>query len=37
VERTPPWAAMTAADFDAWTKATLSGERLSFYGNADDG
>jgi 2-polyprenyl-6-methoxyphenol hydroxylase-like FAD-dependent oxidoreductase len=33
VERTPPWAAMTAADFDAWAKATLSGERLYFYGN----
>jgi hypothetical protein len=25
---------MTAGDFDAWTKRTLSGERLYFYGNA---
>ena len=37
VERTPPWAAMTTADFDAWAKATLSGERLYFYGDTDDG
>ena len=37
VERTPPWAAMTTADFDAWTKATLSGERPYFYGDTDDG
>jgi hypothetical protein len=25
---------MTAGDFDAWTKRTLLGERLYFYGNA---
>jgi hypothetical protein len=25
---------MTAGDFDAWTKRTLPGERLYFYGNA---
>jgi hypothetical protein len=25
---------MTAADFDAWTRQTLSGERLYFYDNA---
>jgi 2-polyprenyl-6-methoxyphenol hydroxylase-like FAD-dependent oxidoreductase len=37
VERTPPWAAMTTADFDAWTKATLSGERPYFYGDTNDG
>ena len=27
VEETPNWAAMTPDDFDAWTKATLAGER----------
>ena len=38
VERTPPWATLTPDAFDAWTKATLAGERLYFYGNAaDDG
>jgi 2-polyprenyl-6-methoxyphenol hydroxylase-like FAD-dependent oxidoreductase len=38
VERTPPWATLTPDDFDAWTKATLAGERLYFYGDpADDG
>ena len=35
VEHTPPWAAMTADDFDQWTKDTLSGSRLYFYGNQD--
>ena len=34
VEETPNWSAMTPADFDAWTQATLAGERLYFYGNA---
>ena len=34
VEQTPDWGAMTAEDFDAWTRQTLSGERLYFYGNA---
>ena len=34
VEQTPEWGTMTADDFDAWTKQTLSGERLYFYGNA---
>lgn len=34
VESTPPWSSMTPADFDEWTKATLSGERLYFYGNS---
>ena len=34
VEHTPDWGTMTADDFDAWTKRTLSGERLYFYGNA---
>jgi 2-polyprenyl-6-methoxyphenol hydroxylase-like FAD-dependent oxidoreductase len=29
VEETPNWAAMTPDDFDAWTKATLAGERRS--------
>ena len=32
VEHTPSWDSMTAADFEAWTKQTLSGERLYFYG-----
>jgi 2-polyprenyl-6-methoxyphenol hydroxylase-like FAD-dependent oxidoreductase len=36
VEQTPNWAAMTPDDFDAWTKATLAGQRLYFYGNASD-
>ena len=34
VEHTPDWGTMTADDFDAWTKQTLSGEQLYFYGNA---
>jgi hypothetical protein len=34
VEHTPDWGTMTAGDFEAWTKRTLSGERLYFYGNA---
>jgi len=25
---------MTDSDFDAWTRRTLSGERLYFYGDA---
>jgi hypothetical protein len=28
---------MTPADFDNWTRATLAGEGLYFYGNADEG
>jgi 2-polyprenyl-6-methoxyphenol hydroxylase-like FAD-dependent oxidoreductase len=36
VEETPNWAAMTTDDFDAWTKATLAGERLYFHDNASD-
>jgi 2-polyprenyl-6-methoxyphenol hydroxylase-like FAD-dependent oxidoreductase len=34
VEHTPDWGTMTAGDFEAWTKWTLSGERLYFYGDA---
>jgi 2-polyprenyl-6-methoxyphenol hydroxylase-like FAD-dependent oxidoreductase len=34
VEHTPDGGTMTAGDFEAWTKRTLSGERLYFYGNA---
>jgi len=33
VEHTPSWDSLTAADFEAWTKQTLSGERLYFYGD----
>jgi 2-polyprenyl-6-methoxyphenol hydroxylase-like FAD-dependent oxidoreductase len=33
VESTPAWSTMTPADFDRWTKASLSGESLYFYGN----
>jgi hypothetical protein len=36
VERTPQWATLTPDDFDAWTKATLAGERHYFFGNAAD-
>jgi 2-polyprenyl-6-methoxyphenol hydroxylase-like FAD-dependent oxidoreductase len=36
VEQTPPWSEMTPADFDDWTKATLSGEELYFYANAEE-
>ena len=36
VEQTPPWATMTPDDYDAWTKSTLSGEKLYFWGNAED-
>ena len=27
---------MSADDFEAWTKSTLSGEQLYFYGDQDD-
>ena len=37
VEQTPPWGSMTPSDFDGWTRGTLAGESLYFYGNADDG
>lgn len=30
VESTPPWSAMTPADFEEWTAATLSGSKLCF-------
>lgn len=36
VEETPDWANMGPDDFDAWTKATLSGEKLYFYGDQDE-
>ena len=32
----PPWGAMSPADFDQWTKDTLSGTKLYFYGNQDE-
>jgi len=34
VEHTPDWGTMKANDFEAWTRQTLSGERLYFYGHA---
>ena len=37
IERTPPWATMSADDVAAWIKATLAGQRLYFYGDTDDG
>ena len=33
VEQTPPWAEMTAADYEAWTAGTLSGDTLYFWGD----
>ncbi len=33
VERTPDWGSMKPDDFEDWTKQTLSGERLYFYGD----
>lgn len=35
VEQTPPWGEMTPDDFDAWTKGTLSGQQLYFYGESE--
>ena len=32
VERTPDWASMEPGDFDAWTKSTLAGDELYFWG-----
>ena len=32
VEHTPPWSEMSEDDFVAWTKGTLSGEQLYFWG-----
>ena len=31
VEETPDWGSMSPADFDEWTRQTLSGERLYLY------
>lgn len=36
VENTPPWQSMTHADFEQWTKDTLAGTKLYFYGDPDD-
>ena len=33
VEHTPPWAAMSAADFENWTAGTLGGDTLYFWGD----
>ncbi len=35
VEDTPDWASMAPEDFDAWTRAMLSGKGLYMYGNVD--
>ena len=35
VEATPPWLNMTPTDFEAWTKGTLGGEQLYFWGDSD--
>ena len=36
VESTPDWKSMKPADFVAWTKATLAGDDLYFYGKSDE-
>jgi len=36
VEATPEWSTMDAASLDAFTKATVAGHGLYFYGNASD-
>ncbi len=36
VEATPDWRSMTPADFTGWTRATLAGDDLYFYGKGDD-
>ena len=33
VEHTPPWATMSAADFENWTAGTLGGDTLYFWGD----
>lgn len=35
VENTPDWRSMKPADFVAWTKATLAGDNLYFYGKGE--
>lgn len=36
VESTPDWQSMKPADFVAWTRATLAGDDLYFYGKGDE-
>jgi len=36
VVNTPDWAAMKPADFEQWTKDTLAGTALYFYGSKDE-
>lgn len=36
VQQTPPWSTMTPDDFEQWTKDTLSGTKLYFYGNVKE-
>ena len=36
VEHTPDWTSMGPDDFDAWTKATLAGTPLYFYGDGPE-
>ena len=35
VSHTPDWGAMTPADFEEWTAATLAGESLYFWGTSE--
>ena len=37
VERTPPWATLSTDDVVAWIRATLGGDQLYFYGDANNG
>ena len=36
VENTPPWAEMSAGDYESWTAGTLSGDTLYFWGDDTD-
>ena len=33
VEQTPPWAEMSADDYEAWAAGTLDGDTLYFWGD----
>jgi hypothetical protein len=36
VEQTPPWAEMSADDYEAWAAGTLDGDTLYFWGDDTD-